>query len=187
MYLLINTAFSEVEITLFNEHIIDFYKKWKTRNESFEIIQEISKLDLSKLKGVLVCNGPGRFISLRVGVALSQTLSYTKKIPIYSFTSFQYMKVLCHKNKENIVFLQQVGMNEVFVNGELKKFEELTQKPTYWAGELKTPQFLPEIWEEKELPERNLDFFLELLKNLKPVKHVSIEYGKKPSISISKK
>ena len=185
MILYINTAMAEMEVALFDESALYFYDKRKAKDEALELAQILSDLDLKNLEGVMVAKGPGRFTSLRVGIATAQTLAYTKKIPMYPFVTHDYLKSFV---KDGVVTVQQVAVGEVFLNGELKKFEELSQEGIQWIGEVRTPQFLPEAWESIDVEMKSdLNFFLGFLKKLKPVDNVSVYYGKEPNIFVSKK
>lgn len=185
----INTAFKETELALFSKDSLIFYKKWEAENQMKELLDAMKDIDFNKLAGVLVNIGPGRFSALRVGLSFAQTLSYSKNIPLYPFKSLEYFYALRQSFSlpGDMVFLQQVAVNEVFINGEGERFEKLPQNKLQWWGELRTPHMLPSTWEEVLVPEeRDKEFFQTLMKKLKIQKSVSLEYGKEPSISLSK-
>ena len=191
MFLFINTALPELEIALFDEKKLEFYVSKKCQDENREIVEILDSCDLSNLQGILVSQGPGRFTSLRVGLSYAQTLAYMKKGPLFPFKTHTYFQSLlklephaevqnCGKVELHIV--QQVGLRDVFFDGEIKAFESLPQEKLQWSGFVQTPHLLPELWEEKVLPERNHAFFLALLKNTAQNQIPSLFYGKEPSI-----
>lgn len=51
--------------------------------------QKLTKYDLSKLTGIIINIGPGRFSGLRSGIAFAQGLSLARNIPIYPVSQFQ--------------------------------------------------------------------------------------------------
>jgi len=187
MFLCINLMFSFIEVALFTKSDLLFYKNTVNRDESLaiaEILQEIKQAyNLSDLEGILVSQGPGRFTALRVGVSVAQTLAYTQNIPLYPFQSSQYFQSF--NIQKEVIFLQQVGLQEVFIKGKRYKFEELENlypENLSWIGDVRTLHLLPDTWEQEEMPKRDLDFFLKLKSLTKAEKSVSIEYGKEPNI-----
>ena len=178
-YLLINTAFAEAEIALFSTSKIEFYKQWKTKQEALEIAHILEKIDLKDLKGVIVCSGPGRFTSLRVGVSIAQALKFSLGLQLYVFSATEY---LAFQMPKNYVTLQQVAMGEVFVNGERQKFEELDDVSKNWVGDVRTPHLLPESWSQQECAVWGVSDFNDFVSSLSSVERVEIVYGKEPSI-----
>ncbi len=70
-----------------------------------------SKKDIKK---VVVDKGPGSFTSLRVGITVAKTVSYSLKIPIYSYISLDAMAFKCRCFSGNIVSLINAGKGEVY-------------------------------------------------------------------------
>lgn len=181
MFLFINTALPELEIALFDEDKVLSYVSRKCRDENKEMAEILEGFDLSKLQGILVSQGPGRFTSLRVGLAYAQTLAYMRQILLLPFKTHEYFSHLVGA-KSDVTTVQQVGLRDVFLNGELRTFESLPQEKVVWSGFVQTPHLLPVSWEEKPLPPRDHAFFLVLLKNTKVNQTPSLYYGKEPSI-----
>jgi hypothetical protein len=189
-YLYINTAFKETELALFSEDSLGFYKKWEAKNQMKELLEEMKVIDFDTIKGLVVNIGPGRFGALRIGLSFAQTLAYSKKIPLYPFKSMDYFYALKERFslEDTTIFIQQIAINEVLINGKAERFEKLPPSKLQWVGEVKTVYMLPDSWEKTSvLEERDLDFFQILLCKLQPQVSISLEYGKEPSVSLSKK
>lgn len=50
-------------------------------------ILENNNIDTSDLSEIIVCNGPGSFTGIRIGVTIAKTLAYTLNIPIKTISS----------------------------------------------------------------------------------------------------
>ncbi len=56
-------------------------------------------IEARDIKEILVCNGPGSFTGVRLGVTIAKTLAYTLKVPIKTISSLQ-MKAVCFSHEE---------------------------------------------------------------------------------------
>lgn len=54
-----------------------------------ELLAEICDWDVSSVKGIGVCTGPGRFASMRSGVAFALGISISLSVPIVGYSSFE--------------------------------------------------------------------------------------------------
>ncbi len=59
--------------------------------EAFQDILKKTGNIFSDLKGVVVSTGPGRFTSLRVGLAFAKTLAFTLKVAVYPLSSLRIL------------------------------------------------------------------------------------------------
>jgi hypothetical protein len=186
-YLYINTAFSHMEISVFSENSVVFFKRWEPVNYMMGFLHHMEKIDFHSLSGLLVNIGPGRFGSLRMGLSFVNTISYTHNIPIYPYKSIQYFHALKKRFSldDSLCFLQQTGVADVFVNGVLQSFNDVSEKKCSWYGDIRTPEKLPSRWSYKDIkPLRDKEFFVILLQSLEVQKNISLEYGRNPSIHI---
>ena len=189
-YLYINTAFQKMEISVFSKDSVEFFYEWEPVNYMMEFLKYMEKINFQNIQGVLVNIGPGRFGSLRMGLSFANTIAYTHKIPLYPYKSIQYYNALKKRFilDDSLCFLQQTGIADVFVNGVLTSFTELSQKPCLWFGDVRTPESLPRSWFHKNIDSiRDLQFFHLLYASLQAKKNISLEYGREPSIHIEKK
>ena len=99
MILIINTAdFEEVFLGLADKESfiakIFFKAKYK---QAEKLLVEIDKLlkanKLTKLKAIIVVNGPGPFTALRIGVVTANTMSWALKIPIVSIKLSEFKDI----------------------------------------------------------------------------------------------
>jgi tRNA threonylcarbamoyl adenosine modification protein YeaZ len=121
MILYIDTTSGEdIKLALGQDDVLIAKKIIKAKyKQSEKLLIEIDKIlrkvqgtvDLSKLKSIVVVNGPGPFTATRIGVATANALSYALKIPIAGInnTLFNNIEELIKKgsklesNKNNIV------------------------------------------------------------------------------------
>lgn len=105
MNLYIDTHLNDIVIIL-----ADSEKVLKEKIISGE--KEISKLIMPTIKDVLekkkpdsviVCNGPGSFTGVRLGVTIAKTLSYTLEIPIRTITSLECLAISLNEDEDKIV------------------------------------------------------------------------------------
>lgn len=67
------------------------------------------RIKLTSLTKIIVNRGPGSFTSVRIGVVLANTLSYSLKIPIIAVDNFSpikkedYLELLSHDSKEEFI------------------------------------------------------------------------------------
>jgi len=91
IFLYINTAVDNlVELALIGKGgaIMAKSKKKTGLKESEKLLMQIVSLleghnfSFNKLSGIIVVRGPGRFTSLRIGIATANTLAFALKIPV---------------------------------------------------------------------------------------------------------
>lgn len=90
----INTATPQAEIAVLKGKNTLASIKWKScYNETEVLLRHISKilrkqrLTWKNIDRILVCEGPGSFSALRIGVTTANTLSFLLKIPLYTFNA----------------------------------------------------------------------------------------------------
>lgn len=91
IYLYLNTSKDkELDVFLMSKtELIDKiiqtgnYKVTEYLLKSIEKILKANKITAGKLAGIIVITGPGPFTSLRIAVAVANTLSYALQIPVW--------------------------------------------------------------------------------------------------------
>ena len=95
-------------------------------------------LKIDALDFIAICNGPGFFTGIRIGVSIAKALSYSRKIPLIPFHSLELLKSAPHQAK----VLDARGGKVYAAYGEerpqLYKIEELPKKLPLQIKELLT-------------------------------------------------
>ena len=60
-------------------------------------------------KSIVVCNGPGSFTGVRLGVTIAKTLAHTLNIPIRTITSLECLAVSLDKPERIVAFNDKNG------------------------------------------------------------------------------
>lgn len=105
MNLYIDTHLNDIVIVLGNNEKI-------LKEEIISGEKEISKLIMPTIKKVLgdtkpdsiiVCNGPGSFTGVRLGVTIAKTLSYTLQVPIRTISALECLAISLENRVDKIV------------------------------------------------------------------------------------
>lgn len=125
--LFIDTHYKNIYLGLFYNTILIDSIVFDDVKSTSELIMDLINSILDKngckvqnLANIIVCNGPGSFTGVRIGVTIAKMLSYLLKIPIYSINSLELValsenyKHSYYAVKENNGFY--VGK---FINGKL--------------------------------------------------------------------
>ena len=108
MFLFINTTVSQrVHLSLANKDKVIDRKNVKVGRRQAERLLPLldkmlkkNKIKLNQLMGIIVVSGPGPFTSVRAGVMLANTLSYSLKVPSVGLkfsTKFNNLEELFHQ------------------------------------------------------------------------------------------
>jgi len=66
------------------------------------------------LSAVLLCNGPGSFTGLRIGLATAKGIAYGLEVPLFVYNSLE-LNALCRRNcQRNILCVMDAKMQEVY-------------------------------------------------------------------------
>ena len=105
MNLYIDTHLNEIVILLENNNKIIKEKTITGEKENSKLIMPTIKKVLGKKKpeNIIVCNGPGSFTGVRLGVTVAKTLAMTLEVPIKTITTLECLAVSLDKDKEKIV------------------------------------------------------------------------------------
>ena len=103
--LFVDTHFKNIAICLYkNNMFLDKLVMESVKNHSVYTMPMIRKilqkneLSVNDIKQIVVCNGPGSFTGVRIGVTISKVLAYSLKIPIKTITSIEMVAANCNND-----------------------------------------------------------------------------------------
>lgn len=105
MNLYIDTHLNDIVILLEKDNKIIKEKIISNEKENSKLLMPAIKkvLGKKKINSIIVCNGPGSFTGVRLGVTVAKTLAYTLEIPIRTITSLESIAVSLENNVDKIV------------------------------------------------------------------------------------
>ena len=100
MNLYIDTHLNDIILILFkNGEIIREKRIIGEKNNSTLIMPALAEIvDVKEVNSILVCNGPGSFTGVRLGVTIAKTLAYTLNIPIRTINYLECMRLSTENN-----------------------------------------------------------------------------------------
>ena len=142
MNLYIDTHLNDIVIILEKDNKIIKEKLIRSKNENSKMMMPTLKKVLGKNKpeSIIICNGPGSFTGVRLGVTIAKTLAYTMNLPIRTINTLECLAVSLDAIDDKIVgfsdkngyyigifdeTIKLVGSYEYLSN---KEFEEYIQK-----------------------------------------------------------
>lgn len=178
MNLYIDTHLNDVVIILEQNNEIVNSKIITNERENSKLIMPALKEVLASRKpnSIIVCNGPGSFTGVRLGVTVAKTLAYTTNIPIRTITFLECLAISLEEDIEKIVgFSDKNGYYIGIFN------EDMEQIGTYEY--LSNKEFEDYSTEHKVNTDIELDYLkiinYALTKNIKNPHEVNPEYIKK--------
>lgn len=184
----INSAATQTEIALIqiedrnsNGGRILLEKSWiSERNEAEKLLPALQKA-LKKYsfptfaKGILerifVVSGPGSFSGLRVGVTIANALAFSQKIPMFSATTFEIMKlkITAVQRKSAAIIISAGGTKIAVVTpGKKSPVQMELQDLSTWLKNKKSIHSI--AYDLRPDTEKNL---MKLLKNFPKIKSLS--------------
>ena len=140
MNLFIDTHLDDIVILLFKDNkIIKERKITGEKQNSTLIMPTIKKvLGKSKVESIVVCNGPGSFTGVRLGVTIAKTLAYTLNIPIRVISSLECIALSVESLERIVAFndkngyyvgifdenMNLIGNYEYLSNAEFKEYSD---------------------------------------------------------------
>lgn len=141
MNLYIDTHLDDIVIILFKEGKIVKEKIVSGEKQNSKLIMPVIKevIDDEKIESIIVCNGPGSFTGVRLGVTIAKTLAYTMEIPIRTITTLKCLAISLEDGVDKLVAfndkngyyvgifdndLKLIGNYEYLSNKEFKKYCE---------------------------------------------------------------
>lgn len=113
--LFIDTHFKDVKLGLYRDEkllkISEATEFPSTSQTVLPMIKSILKdidIDISDLGKIIVCNGPGSFTGIRIGVTIAKTIAYCLNIPIYTI-NFLQIAALNNKGENTYAVLENNG------------------------------------------------------------------------------
>lgn len=153
----INTSISTTQVVVIQgiKNIVS--KSWKANYDEMEKIMPVVDAALKKVKRsvqkIVIINGPGPFTSLRIGVALANTLAYALNAKVFSIDTWEYFKeVVPKKLQKNTATILRAGGEYVAVKlpakktstrvhiNEVEKFLQKHSSIKYIAGDVPVAQ-----------------------------------------------
>ncbi len=137
MYILaINTGGFKTETALLKEEsnklVLISEKSWNAeKSEAEKLLPQIAELlkknniSFRDLRGIITVKGPGTFTGLRVGVTVSNTISFLLNIPSYTLDTFEYFRLKKPAGK-NAALLIFAGSKGVYLSSEKEEKEPET-------------------------------------------------------------
>ena len=115
--LFLDTHSSKTRIVLYKEEQPIIKKEIETeKNQSSRImpilleVLEEAKIEINKIKEIIIVNGPGSFTGVRIGVTIAKTLAYTLNIPIKEMSSLLVKAVSIPHEKVNVIEREKNGI-----------------------------------------------------------------------------
>lgn len=83
MKLFIDTTQQNINITLFDEEIINSFTHCGNNDHTITVYEILQKIDLKQVTAVYVTNGPGSFTGIRIGVLIGKTIAHQLEIDLF--------------------------------------------------------------------------------------------------------
>lgn len=103
-----------IEVLYRDGKVLDKNIRISERNHSdftMPMLDELLKrnnLTVQDLNEVFVCNGPGSFTGVRIGVTIAKTLAYTLNIPIKTISSLECLALSSKLNEKKVSIIKDV-------------------------------------------------------------------------------
>ncbi len=125
MYTLyLDTHYNKIIIIIYKDEEIKIHKEIEcnynhSMNTMPKIIESLKEanLEMNHITQIIVCNGPGSFTGIRIGVTIAKTLAFTLNIPIKVISSLQ-LKAISFKHHDIVIIERE--KNGIF----MAKFNE---------------------------------------------------------------
>ena len=123
--LYIDTHFNDIHIILFDDlkilkekHVIN-----EKQNSTFLVPSLKEVIDGQEFDEIIVCNGPGSFTGVRLGVTVAKTLAYTLEKPIKVLSYFDIMAYSLDDKKH----LLGISDGNGYFIGEYENFQKTNE------------------------------------------------------------
>lgn len=153
----INTSISTTQVALIQGKKNLVSKSWTANYDEMEKVMPVVDSALKKVKRhvdtIVIINGPGPFTSLRIGVALANTLAYALNAKIFSINTWEYFHLAVPKKlQKNTATILRAGGEYVAIKlpekktstrlhqDEVQKFLQKHSSIKYIAGDVPPAQ-----------------------------------------------
>lgn len=103
--------YKDEEQIVHKEMECNYNHSMNTMPKLIESLKE-AKIAISDINEIIVCNGPGSFTGIRIGVTIAKTLAFTLNVPIKMISSL-LLKAISFKHEEVIIIERE--KNGVFI------------------------------------------------------------------------
>lgn len=105
MNLYIDTHLDDIIIVLEKDNTIIKEKIITSEKQNSKMLMPAIKKVLAKKKpdSIIICNGPGSFTGVRLGVTIAKTLAFTMEIPIRTISTLECLAISLSENVDKIV------------------------------------------------------------------------------------
>ena len=107
----------QVGDSIFEKHVVEPREHTKILVPMIEALLREADTRLSELDAVVLGNGPGSFIGMRIGASVAQGLSHGAGIKIVPVSSLAAIaaEVICEHDAQNVLVAQDARMYEVYI------------------------------------------------------------------------
>ena len=148
--LFVDTTSNCITIALNKNNVIDCRQQTSNMKHSYYVMNMIdnilkdNNIKVEDLTKIIVCNGPGSFTGIRVGVSICKTIAYVKKIPITTISSLELISlgrngIVMQMDKEDNFYYGVYKDGNIIIEAYDKKDRILSLKDKYGVGYIKDP------------------------------------------------
>ncbi len=87
MKLFIDTCTNKVNITLFDQKIEKTFVYTGNNDHTLTVYKCLAQIDLQQVREIYVCNGPGSYTGVRIGVLVAKTLAHELNANLYAINT----------------------------------------------------------------------------------------------------
>ena len=107
----------QVGDSIFEKHVVEPREHTKILVPMIEALLREADTRLSELDAVVLGNGPGSFIGMRIGASVAQGICHgagKKIVPVSSLAAVA-AEVICEHDAQNVLVAQDARMHEVYL------------------------------------------------------------------------
>lgn len=121
--LFVDTHFKDINLCLYKDNnIIKISERKNATSTSENTLPDIIQLlnscgvNVKEINKIIVCNGPGSFTGIRIGITIAKILAYALKAKLYSINSLE-LHSLDNKEKNQIGIRENNGVYTALFDG----------------------------------------------------------------------
>lgn len=97
MKLFIDTTTNNVNITVFNDKIIQSFEYRGNNDHTLTVFETLSKIDLHSISDIYVTRGPGSYTGVRIGVLVAKTLAHELNARLHSINTLKLLYLISNE------------------------------------------------------------------------------------------